>query len=159
MLDYTKVPTPHMVGAVQRYFENRIPPGHFLTAVICNDLKEVFARADDMNSAAMHEWVSWFLQRSATRLLGLARGFQELAHRGSSSLTREGAMADKFKLPKPAKQTPTTTFSFGSTDPEFIEQVAAKVEKSGATRAAFLKACVTYALDNLDESSFTEAAE
>jgi hypothetical protein len=50
----------HMFGAVKRYIMQGIPPGSFLTAVICNDLREAFARADDQNAAAMHGWIKFF---------------------------------------------------------------------------------------------------
>lgn len=50
----------YMVGAVKRYLMKGIPPGSFLTAVLCNDLREAFARADDENAAAMHDWVRFF---------------------------------------------------------------------------------------------------
>ncbi len=69
-LNYDKVPVPHMASAVQRYIENRIPPGHFLTAVICNNLKEAFARADADNSAAMHGWVRWFYNEAPSNCWG-----------------------------------------------------------------------------------------
>jgi hypothetical protein len=49
----------HMVGAVRRYIMQGIPPGSFLTAVLCNDLREAFSRADDDNSAAMRGWVQF----------------------------------------------------------------------------------------------------
>lgn len=50
---------PHMGGAIKRYIENGIAPGSFLTAVLCNDLREEFARADDENSRAMRSWVQY----------------------------------------------------------------------------------------------------
>lgn len=49
----------HMVGAVKRYIINGIPPGSFLTAVLCNDLREAYARADDENAASMMGWVQF----------------------------------------------------------------------------------------------------
>jgi hypothetical protein len=49
-----------MHGGVRRYLENGRRPGHFLTAVICNDLKEAFARADNSNARLMGEWVKFF---------------------------------------------------------------------------------------------------
>ena len=39
----------HMWGAIVRYYENGIPPGGFLEAVINNDLREACARADEIN--------------------------------------------------------------------------------------------------------------
>ena len=35
----------HMMGAIQRYIDHGIPPGHFLTAVIENNLCEACGRA------------------------------------------------------------------------------------------------------------------
>lgn len=69
-IDYSSVPVPYMADGVRRYIESRIPPGHFLTAVICNDLKEAFARADDSNSAAMRDWVRWFYNEAPSGCWG-----------------------------------------------------------------------------------------
>lgn len=49
----------YMHGAVKRYVMHGIPPGSFLTAVLSNDLKEAYGRADDENSAAMRGWVQF----------------------------------------------------------------------------------------------------
>lgn len=49
-----------MRDGIVRYIERGIPPGHFLTAVICNDLKGAFQRADDENTALMRNYVSFF---------------------------------------------------------------------------------------------------
>jgi len=38
-----------MMDAIDRYINQGIQPGHFLTGVICNDLKEAISRADDEN--------------------------------------------------------------------------------------------------------------
>ena len=58
-VNYDKIPS-HMQGAAQRYIENGIAPGSFLTAVICNDLMGAFERADEINAAAMRDWVIFF---------------------------------------------------------------------------------------------------
>lgn len=50
----------YMHGGIVRFYENGIPPGHFLSAVIDNDLKEAFSRADDINSERMKAYVMWF---------------------------------------------------------------------------------------------------
>ena len=49
----------HMQAGVERYLLHGISGGSFLNAVLENDLVGAFARADDMNSAAMHNWVEW----------------------------------------------------------------------------------------------------
>ena len=57
---YDGVPNAgYMAGGVERYIEQGIPPGHFLTALFANDLMEAFACADGNNRAAMWEWCVW----------------------------------------------------------------------------------------------------
>lgn len=55
-LELERIPE-HMHGGVIRYIEHGIRPGHFLTALFSNDLMEAFGRADDVNTAAMRNWV------------------------------------------------------------------------------------------------------
>ena len=47
----------HTLGSLQRYIEQRIAPGAFLTAVLGNDLKRAFGSADEWNRQAMHDIV------------------------------------------------------------------------------------------------------
>lgn len=47
----------HMRDSARRYIEDGIKPGEFLTAVLMNDLKESFGRADDINAEHMKDWV------------------------------------------------------------------------------------------------------
>jgi len=47
----------HCRGALERYIRHGIPPGHFLTALLSNDLRETFARGDDINLAAVRDYV------------------------------------------------------------------------------------------------------
>lgn len=58
-INYDHLPE-HIQGGVQRYIEHGIIPGDFLQAVICNDLKESFGRADDTNIKRMFDIVSFF---------------------------------------------------------------------------------------------------
>jgi len=50
----------YMHGGIIRFYENGIAPGHFLSAVINNDLKEVFVRADNTNEECVKAYVMWF---------------------------------------------------------------------------------------------------
>lgn len=50
---------PYMWGGVQRYMVDRVPAGHFLTALFSNDLIEAFARADDENGANMRRYAQF----------------------------------------------------------------------------------------------------
>ena len=56
-VNWSKCPVDYMVDGMRRYVEHGVPPGHFLTALLSNDLKESFNRADDANTAAMRQWV------------------------------------------------------------------------------------------------------
>jgi len=58
-INYDNLPC-HMQDAARLYVEHGIQPGSFLTAVICNDLAGAIGRADDMNRAAMQDWVNFF---------------------------------------------------------------------------------------------------
>ena len=49
-----------MMGAIERYVQQRIKPGDFLTAVIRNDLFEAVGRADDENMANLSAFVAYF---------------------------------------------------------------------------------------------------
>jgi hypothetical protein len=59
-VDYSKVPVPHMKDAVRRYIESRIPPGHFLTAIITNDLRGAVQYGDQENLKNLAEWARFF---------------------------------------------------------------------------------------------------
>lgn len=41
------------------YIEHGVPPGHFITAVLRNDLKEACARADLHNRKKLYDLVFW----------------------------------------------------------------------------------------------------
>ena len=49
---------PHLtIESLDRYLQDRIPTGSFLHAVLSNDLRESFGRADSFNTAALGEIV------------------------------------------------------------------------------------------------------
>lgn len=47
------------MAALNRYVFDHLPPGGFLYAVLTNNLKESFARADDQNLSALPAIVSF----------------------------------------------------------------------------------------------------
>jgi hypothetical protein len=61
----------YMHGGLIRYFENRLPPGDFLQAVLSNDLFEAFARADEINTYAMKAYVVWLVNQVPGRGSGI----------------------------------------------------------------------------------------
>lgn len=64
MPDYNAMPSPNLRPGLQLYIERGIQPGDFLTAVICNNLKEAFARADCQNQDLMLQIVAWMYNES-----------------------------------------------------------------------------------------------
>lgn len=58
-VNYTLLPE-RIRGAVERFIEIGILPGHFLRAVISNDLRDSFAKADSTNIARLFDIVSFF---------------------------------------------------------------------------------------------------
>ena len=49
-----------MMGGIKRYITHGIPPGSFLTAIICNNLTEAVARADDENMQNLPAYANYF---------------------------------------------------------------------------------------------------
>jgi hypothetical protein len=56
-------PPASVIESLQLYVKERVPPGDFLYAVLTNDLRESFGRADEDNRAAMFEIVSYCYNR------------------------------------------------------------------------------------------------
>ena len=65
-----------MRGAIVRYYERGLPPGHFLTAVISNDLKEAVNRADNEDVALLKNYVLWFYNYAPVGSWGSAENMQ-----------------------------------------------------------------------------------
>ena len=59
-----------MMDAIDRYINQGIQPGHFLTGVICNDLKEAISRADDENMANLPAYVCYFYNEAPSACWG-----------------------------------------------------------------------------------------
>ena len=62
----------YMRGGIVRFYENGIPPGDFLTAVIDNDLKEAIGRADGTNQHLLWNYVNWFYNHAPSGSWGFA---------------------------------------------------------------------------------------
>ena len=57
--EYEAIPV-HLRGSIERYVENRIQPGGFMTAVLKNDLYNATCRADPESLKALPLIVRWF---------------------------------------------------------------------------------------------------
>ena len=59
-----------MMEGLKRYIENKVPPGDFLSAVICNDLKEAIGRADDENLRNLPAYVAYLYNEAPSSCWG-----------------------------------------------------------------------------------------
>jgi len=60
----------YMHGSLIRYFEKHYQPGHFLTAVLENDLMEAIARADETNVQCLKAYAMWLYNQAPGRASG-----------------------------------------------------------------------------------------
>tara|TARA_R110000737_G_scaffold246736_1_gene257023 strand:+ start:197 stop:442 length:246 start_codon:yes stop_codon:yes gene_type:complete len=59
-----------MREAARLYIENGIPPGSFMTAVICNDLFGALGKADELNRAMIWQWCNFFYNEAPAKCWG-----------------------------------------------------------------------------------------
>ncbi len=57
-LERSQIPQ-HMRAGLRRYLVQGVPPGGFLTALLSNDLKDTFVRADNENQRAVLTYVQF----------------------------------------------------------------------------------------------------
>ena len=74
--DYSKLPHGLRDG-MQRYIENGSQVGHFLTAVLSNDLVGAVNRADDKNAKLLPEIARWLWNEAPGNCWGDANRVQE----------------------------------------------------------------------------------
>lgn len=59
-----------MMPRIERYVQQGVIPGNFLQAVICNNLKETFAFADDENTKNIAAYVGYFYNEVPSKAWG-----------------------------------------------------------------------------------------
>lgn len=79
--DWSLIPD-YMVGGLRRYIEHGIPPGHFLTAVLSNDLRGAFERGDDINRAAVENYVRFLYNYAPSNCWGSPDAFADWCKQG-----------------------------------------------------------------------------
>lgn len=90
-IDYSRLPE-HMRDPFRLYIEKGIPGGSFLTAVVSNDLKGAFGRADDINRARMFDTVAFLVNEAPIGSYGSPERVADwINHGGLEGLTRERA--------------------------------------------------------------------
>jgi hypothetical protein len=60
----------YMMDGIKRYIQKGIRPGHFLTAIITNDLSEACGRADDVNLRQIPAYVGYFYNEAPSHCWG-----------------------------------------------------------------------------------------
>lgn len=73
--DINHIP-PTTMDTLKRYIEHGCPPGGFVEAVLNNDLKESYGRADDHNLLAIPAIVAFLFNEAPRRCWGSAERVQ-----------------------------------------------------------------------------------
>ena len=68
-IDYSGLPAS-LQGGVKRYIEQRQTPGHFLSAVICNDLQGAIAHFSIQEGHSLRDIVVWFYNNAPSTCWG-----------------------------------------------------------------------------------------
>ena len=76
-----------MVDAVKRYVNDRLPPGDFLAAVICNNLSEAIGRADMDNMRNIPAIAAYFYNEVPTSAWGSKEKMQAWLHPSPREVT------------------------------------------------------------------------
>lgn len=72
----------HIRDGIRLYVERGIPPGSFLQAVICNDLREACGRADDINRSRLFQIVQFFYLDTPSGCWGSSKHYSDWIKRG-----------------------------------------------------------------------------
>jgi hypothetical protein len=79
--NYSILPA-HMRDGARMYIEQGVPPGGFLTAVLSNDFKGAFGRADETNLRHMQAWAQWVVWNCPSIAQGSAEKVAAWVERG-----------------------------------------------------------------------------
>jgi hypothetical protein len=80
---------PVMIESIRDYVNHGAEPGSFLSAVICNNLKEAVACADDTNLANLPAFVSFFYNEVPSNIWGTSE--KMIRHMAAKAVERIGA--------------------------------------------------------------------
>ena len=65
-----------MMGSIRRYIVTGVEPGGFLSAVICNDLRDAVGQADGENLALIPAYVKFFYNDAPSECWGSREKFK-----------------------------------------------------------------------------------
>lgn len=72
--DYSLIPKGTL-EAIQYYIDHGLEPGHFVSAVLKNDLREAVGRADAYNIQVIPHIVSWLYNEAPSNCWGSEEAF------------------------------------------------------------------------------------
>lgn len=84
----------HMRTGMIEYIENGTPPGSFLEAVLSNDLKETFARADNTNRVRVFDFVVYLYNYAPLQCWGSRERYRAWVEHGGLNGTQKEATDD-----------------------------------------------------------------
>ena len=86
MFNYDAIPE-HMRDGLRLYINEGIPPGSFMTALLCNDLRLACQCADSINRYRIFDFVSCFVNEIPMASWGSEEKFSDwISHRGIKGL-------------------------------------------------------------------------
>jgi hypothetical protein len=83
--DWSLIPD-YMIGGLRRYIEYGVPPGSFLTALLSNDLRATFERADDENRRCVENYVRFLYSYAPSQCWGSPARFDAWCKKGGLSV-------------------------------------------------------------------------
>lgn len=95
-----KSPIPdHMKESFREYLINGVPVGHFLTALLCGNLFETYARADEDNQKHVYDYVFFLYNYAPAGAFGDTERVEEwIKHKGLAYLDDETTTEDTVTL-------------------------------------------------------------
>jgi len=86
--DYNMLPE-YIQGTTQRYIEHGVPPGDFLTAVICNKLRQSLMYANDTNTRRLFDIVNFFYNEAPGHCWGSVKDMNTwIEHKGMEGIKK-----------------------------------------------------------------------
>lgn len=79
----------YMRGGLFRWITRGIEPGSFLSAVLCNDLREAVGRADDVNRERLADYIRFLYNYAPSACWGSPVKFKAWAGRGLAALEED----------------------------------------------------------------------
>lgn len=81
-LDHLIMLPEHMRDGMQRYIEHGIPPGSFLAAVLSNDLRGAYERADYINQLVIGDYLRYLYSYAPQGCWGSPKSYHAWIEQG-----------------------------------------------------------------------------